>query len=298
MGIEPWVELDVTGWLVIASNPIGTRPKDWVEAPDGSRWLRKAPRRKVPGRPAPRDAELAIEAIALRLARAAGLPAPESAVAQWRESDGAEGRGIVVKSFLQEHEELSLGSQLLAGAEGYDPERHELHTLDRVRTALTRLETTTTRGALTVPFARLLAFDSWVGNGDRHQENWGIIRAPGTAPRLAPVFDPAACLGSQVGQNDRKLRTPTEVPDMYVQNCPSGFGDGVDLLKQPAVIKEARAWPEWENSIGSWIASFVAAEAQVDALLQQVPFSWLSAERQQFVRTLLRVRLEWLNSVA
>ncbi len=294
MAIEPWVELDVSDWLVVATNPIGTRPKDWVASADGTRWLRKSPRKQQEGRPAPRDAELAIEAIALRLARAAGLDAPESAVACWQEEDGSPARGIVVKSFLQGSEELALGNQLLTG--DYDPERYEMHTLARVRDALGRHEAT--EGALLTPFARILAFDAWVGNGDRHQENWGIIRAPGTDVRLAPLFDPAACLGSQVGANDKKLQAPTQVPDRYVECCPSGFGDGAEVLKQPAVIKEAREWQEWKNCIGSWLASFASVEVEVDALLQEVPPAWLSAERKQFARTLLSVRLDWLRRAA
>jgi len=231
------------------------------------------------------------------MARAAGLEAPESAVATWREADGTTARGIVIRYFLSDTEELAMGSELLSRyfPNEYDPKRHELHTLARVRHVLESLHA---GESLLVRFARILAFDAWVGNGDRHQENWGIIRAPGVPIRLAPLYDPAACLGSELAQSDRRFRTPDEVSPTYVERCPSGFGDGLHLVQQPAVLAELRKWPEWQEHSGTWIASFERVAVEVQELLGKVPAEWLSLERNRHARALLTARLDWLRRTA
>jgi hypothetical protein len=43
----------------------------------------------------------------------------------------------------------------------------------------------------------MLLFDAWIGNGDRHSANWGVARKL-ESERLAPLFDPASCLGVEL----------------------------------------------------------------------------------------------------
>jgi hypothetical protein len=75
-----------------------------------------------------------------------------------------------VRLFLDHsREELSLGSVLLHERDqAYDPESKWMQTLPRVRAALEAFGTS----SLLTDFGRLLAFDGWIGNADRHQENW------------------------------------------------------------------------------------------------------------------------------
>lgn len=296
--MDPWLEIDTTTWPFVTGENRGTRPKAWLGGSDGASWLRKTPRPARDGVSKPRDAELAIEAFALRLARASGLDAPESAVTTWVEEPAEERRGVVVRNFLGVSEELSAGSQLLSRffPEEYDPTRHELHTLERVRSVLETLEPESR--TLVAAFANLLAFDAWVGNGDRHQGNWGIIRAPGQPVRLAPLYDPAASLGSELADNDRRLANPAQVPEKYVLRCPSGFGDGRDLIRQPAVVAQVREWPEWQANVGAWLASFDQVRQEADGLLERIPEKWLSLQRKTYARELLKARLEWLRRAA
>ena len=106
----------------------------------------------------------------LRLGQQAGLTAPDAYVCTWA-AEGAQSRGIIVRLFLDSsREELNLGSVLLRERDrAYDPESRWMQTLPRVRAALEALGTP----SLLTDFARLLAFDGWIGNADRHQENWG-----------------------------------------------------------------------------------------------------------------------------
>lgn len=297
---EEWGdELDVTSWKVNENIALGgTREKRLITAPDGELWIRKSPK------PSKDPQELAIEAIALRIARASGLEAPSSHVVTWRKGDGVTATGIVVKNFLADGEELSHGNQLLpmVSAE-YDPNNRSHHTLSRVHQALQSREGS--ENSLAVAFARLIAFDAWLGIGDRHQENWGIVRTPGRPEKLAPAYDLAACLGSELHDGNQILargkKVSKEYLEGYIERCSSGFGDGCGgklLLSQRTVLAEIGQWPEWRENIGMWIAGFSLVEKEVDVLLVRVPERWLSLERRFYARALLKARLDWLRSLA
>lgn len=196
MPIEPWRVLDVTTWEDVAEEQRGKREKRWVMDPQQQLWLRKVPH---PERPF----EHAIEALVLRLARASGLPAAEGHVCTWAEAGHSGHRaGIAVRSFTMGAQELVQGNTLLGSLDAaYDPERHEAHTLERVRRVLAAHDGPA--GELTDAFVDMLLFDAWVGNGDRHQENWGLLLELGVPLTLAPMYDVAACLGAEL--NDQKL---------------------------------------------------------------------------------------------
>jgi hypothetical protein len=235
----------------------------------------------------------------LGLARAVGLDAPDGRVCTWRERPPAVGerRGILVRLFA-ESEELSLGSVELSAAEpgGYDPDRRGLHTLLRVRSAVEILEVTAKR-PMVEPFAMMLAFDAWIGNSDRHQENWGVLRAAGVPVRLAPVFDPAACLGVELDPRHPCLQPESDL-SQYIERCPSGFGDGQrdkPLLPMARVVAEVSQWPAWRAGIQAWLAAFAGAMDTFDEVVRHVPHDWLPAERAAFASRLLRARLEWLR---
>jgi hypothetical protein len=134
-----------------------------------------------------------VEVTTLALARAVGLPAPEASACTWTEAGSTE-RGIVVARFLDDAhvEVLTEGIQLLRGQDpDYNPSLHGEHTLPRIRLALTASEQQRPGSRLLQSFADVLTFDAWIGNSDRHQENWGLIASPRSA-RLAPIYDTAA----------------------------------------------------------------------------------------------------------
>lgn len=55
-------------------------------------------------------------------------------------------------------------------------------------------------------FARMVAFDAWIGNGDRHQDNWSVLLPEDESRcRLAPMYDPAACLGTELQDGHLQL---------------------------------------------------------------------------------------------
>lgn len=279
--VEPWRVLDVGAWPIEQHESRGKRPKVWVRDPTGVLWLRKNPR-------AGRPSEPAIEAMMLRLAAAIGVPSAEGHVCTWSDDE----RGLAARLFNAPEEELSLGVVELSATEGYDPERHEMHTLDRMRATLLALEEASGVGLLR-PFLEMLAFDAAIGNGDRHQENWGILRRAGVPTRLAPMFDPAACLGTELQDGHATLQ-PDAPLDRYMARCPSGFGDGKRLLGMVDVLAALDGWPEWPEILRSCLARTACAMDTLQQVIGQIPPEWLSQERAAFACRLLRARLEWL----
>jgi hypothetical protein len=219
---------------------------------------------------------------------------------RWAVDDGGEQVGIVVRRFVDtaDGEFLSQGFEELNRLDAdYDVAEYPQHTLERVRAALTSIERDVQAASLLVPFAHMLVFDAWVGNGDRHPGNWGVVRSSRTAPRLAPMYDPAACLGAELQDSSvvKLLNGGAKALERYIARCPSGFGDGTRLLAQNDMVAALRMWPEVVAGAGVWLARFRSA---MDTIV--LPASGLHDgfpdNRIELAVRLLRARLDWLSS--
>jgi len=195
-------------------------------------------------------------------------------------------------------ESLTEGIQLLRGMDPeYNPSLHGEHTISRIRSVLAAEEA---RGAsrLLKSFADVLLFDAWIGNGDRHQENWGIVIGP-NAIRLAPIYDTAACLGAEL-QPGHELLAPARSAaslDAYIANCGSGFGQGgTDTVPMADVVAQvAREWSEWTSSMRLLPTFKQLLEEPLTEYLATIPEEWLSVARKDFMCRVLERRLTWLG---
>lgn len=276
--LPAWTVRDVNGWPGRAEENRGVRVKLWIEDPNHTLWLRKSPRARSPYEPA-------IECVALALAEASGVPAARAELCEWNGS-----RGILVRNFLNKPEELHGGDRVLGGfKEGYDPQRYELHTPMLVYDALTARDPS---GELWRAFVRMCAFDACIGNGDRHQGNWSLAIGP-SGTRLAPLYDPAACLGVELQSAHPLLAKPTEEAiDRYVSLCPSGFGDGRTRTKHEQALAMLNTFPEWRDAASVvTLAVRHVVEHHLEAHLERAPSGWYAPEYQRLAVLLLRARL-------
>lgn len=290
--MRQWEELDVSTWPIVMVDTRGLRNKSWIRDPSGTHWLRKEPKESRPF-------EVALEALMLRLSDEVGVPAAVGSVCTWNEG-GAERRGLAVRLFLdRDREQLTLGSVCMRREDAaYDPEAKWDHSLSRVRSVLQ--SAAGTDPTLMAPFAHMIAFDAWIGNADRHQENWGIIEPTGTGqPRLAPMYDPASCLGAELQDSHRLLKTGASLEklEQYIVRCPSGFGDGTKPIRLEQVVGAISAWPEWRDNVRAWLAAFAKGMDTFEGFLPTVPSAWLSQHRKQLALRLLSQRLRWLEGV-
>lgn len=288
--MRAWEVLDVDEWPSALPELRGQRVKKWVVDPDGVYWLRKERRHS-------RACEPAIEAAMLRLAEYVGVIAAHGSACTWTDDEGSIQHGLAVRSFMERgREEFSSGAVLLERQDvAYDPSAKWKHTLQRVLEVLREQERL--GGAKIVEqFALMLAFDAWIGNGDRHQENWGVISATSAAPRLAPMYDPAACVGAELLDNHRLLDVTCNDANIagYARKCPSGFGDGQRGVRLANVVNGLAEWAEWTDNVHDWLARFHGAMDTFRAFLTTVPTSWLPQPRKDLALRLLQHRLVWL----
>lgn len=292
MGFGDLTTIDVTGWPRSDDEQRGKRTKAWITSPDGSAWLRKSVLKK-PYRPY----EHLIEAFVLELARQSGVESAFARPCTWIEG-GATCDGLLVRYFISDNDVLQSGAEWLRPAilpaliRGVSEE--VAYSLDVVLTFLPHLDHAAPGTASA--FLRMLAFDAWVGNCDRHSENWSLLGGPFRKLRLAPMYDPAACLGSELRDAQVNPLISDEIQfQAYIVRCPSGFGDGVSKgLRMSQVVERLLVEPVWRSNIENWLNDFERAFGSLkQALDQGVP--WLPESRQQLALRLLEARLVWLR---
>jgi len=160
---------------------------------------------------------------------------------------------------------------------------------------------------LVAPFLRMLVFDAWIGNGDRHSANWAILMRGslhGSTCRLAPMYDTAGCLLADLTDETVERRFGAGLEDAalqrYVEKCRSGFGDGV---AEPGILHgdllaRLRKWPEWKEIAAPLIEFFSESFSIVRDLLGEIPPDWLNERRKHLVRRLLEARVKMLRGFA
>lgn len=198
--------IDVTDWGAVGPEVLGTKRKQWLEHPDGGKWLFKVVRSKIMG-----GGELRVfgedwsEKAAREIGLLVGVPVPEVHLARRTTAAGEVQRGSLVRSFLGGDEALAHGNELLGRADpSYDRDRtREVagYTLKAVWVALDGFGPPSGMSApistAAEAFAGYLVFDALIANTDRNHENWAAVMPLRGQPRLAPSFDHATSLGFQ-----------------------------------------------------------------------------------------------------
>ncbi len=210
---DPYDVFEVPGDASERSEPMGSRPKFWF-ARAGGRWLFKATR--------PEHGEDWAEVLAADAAEVLSLPHADYQLAVFRGQ-----RGVVTPSFQPAGFDLVHGNELLQRVDPSYPQegmryvRTPQHTVAAVEAALDSVDAGLPTGWVPPPgvgraaevFAGYLLLDAWIGNTDRHHENWAVLlnRADRTI-HLAPTFDHAASLGSHESDDVRSRRLSTPDP--------------------------------------------------------------------------------------
>ncbi|MBO6901189.1 MAG: HipA domain-containing protein [Rhizobiaceae bacterium] len=147
------------------------------------------------------------EKAACELCRLLGLPGAHYDFATF-----AGRRGVVSPTLVEDGGRLILGNELISQvSKDYDGARSYLqreHTVSRVFAALKRHSIMNYQETWH-DFLGYLMLDGWIGNTDRHHENWGLIRAPTGQVVLAPTFDHASSLGRELSDDTRRRRLDT-----------------------------------------------------------------------------------------
>jgi hypothetical protein len=277
---------------------MGTRAKFWFDHPQLERCLFKYIR--------PNTGEDWSEKIAFELCQLLDLPS-----ARYELGETADGnRGVIGVYFLEKSETLVHGNEVLSGM---NPNYRTLakykayqHTIGSVMEAIQE-NSVGFPPSWTVPhsftdardlFVGYLLLDAWIGNGDRHHENWGFVRPQNSQASiyLAPTYDHASCLGRELSDAKRQNQ-PVE---SYVNRCESAFylneNDSKPLktleLFEYTVSQYPQASQEWLSRLEE------ISDQQINLILQAFPADRLSEVASDFVKKILLTNKERLLSLS
>jgi len=211
----PYRIVDVSNWRILSVEEMGSKPKFWVQDPDGPKWLFKHRHR-------PNVGDDWAEKIAAEVAETLGIPHATVELARYQDVPGIISKDLVGTAPPRE---LVLGNSLLVEADSTYPQMNRYHvaehTVDRVFTALGADYIELPEESPKVPaihsptdlFVGYLLLDALIGNTDRHHENWAILQLVPSDNRrravLCPTFDHASSLAHVLTDEERARRLTT-----------------------------------------------------------------------------------------
>lgn len=151
-------------------------------------------------------------------------------------------------------------------------------------------------------FVRLVAFDTIVGNNDRHHFNWGVITqvAGKRPPRFSPVFDTARALLWNTDENGlaKQKDRVDEFLDRYVRECYPMIGwDGVANPNHFTVCQKIEeSFPAYRPALLSLVQ--LDLSQRIQKLLAEEFENLFSSQRQEFIVNCLRKRMEQFAEIA
>jgi len=189
--------------------PIG-QASAGLEGVDG--WFWKESDRKYPH-------EFWSEILACQLGAEMGVPVPRTHLGIFEGAPGS-----LAETILASDEELVEAADIMAEL---DPEyermgRGERQTVELAKKAIDSF-CGTTGGAALEAFHRMLVFDAWIGNQDRHHENWGFVQGADGNRRLSDIFDNGSSLLRELPSDDalRSKVGTAALQEAYVERASS-----------------------------------------------------------------------------
>lgn len=270
---------------------MGTKFKFWYRHPELGNCLFKLAR--------PDTGEDWSEKIAAELASLLGLPHAVYELATWQGQPG-----IISPRFLPKNTALLHGNDILAGQVSsyprYQGYRVSQHTLSAVIQALTKpglrlpLQWEPPAGiceAVSV-FVGYLMLDAWIGNGDRHHENWGfVVQSPAGVPHLAPTYDQASCLGRELLDAKRLERLDRQTVQQYAERSRSAFYRQVGDKHPMGTMEVFRAIAQlYSKSARLWLNQLAQISSQdIKNLWERIPPHRMSQPALEFGYRMLEI---------
>jgi hypothetical protein len=294
-------------WTPENREPLGSKRKLWLrsQVPEEHRRLFKYNR--------PNTGEDWSEKIAAELAELLQLPHARVELASLRGDRGA----AVVDFTDNDRFALVHGNEVLEFVDPAYPKQQRFdavaHTPGAVRDALERLRVGLPDPSEALPkgvddaygvFAGYLMLDAWIGNTDRHHENWGVLRPRESAIQtliLAPSFDHASSLGRELTDTARvhKHGDPRHGPhvERYARRARSGLyaSDGSRRILSPreAFLEATQSRP---NAGQAWLDRLGGLDPDlVPTIVERIPESRMSSTAKAFTCALLAYNAKLLT---
>ena len=280
-----------------SNETLGSKYKFWFDHQKLGRCLYKQSRASL--------GEDWAEKVASELCSLLGLPHAVYELALTWEGD----RGVVSPNFLATGGTLVHGNELLASIvpnyPAFGTYGISQHTIDialrviageSVNLPISWTPPSGIQKAVDV-FVGYLLLDTWIGNGDRHHENWGIVRMKTAsiseeAEHLAPTYDHASSLGRDLCDSQRQKRSV----QAYANKCFSAFYGSVDDRKTLTTIEVfslvAHRYPE---AACVWLAQLEnISKANILDIFNRINRSRISPDASNFAQSILEINFHRL----
>lgn len=285
----------------LLSEQLGTKPKYWFANQDGAPVLFKE------GRPG--TGENWAEKVACELCSLLRLPHAHYELATWKNRNG-----VLTRTFVAEGSRLIFGNEILSRfVRSYAADRfyrQTSHTITAVMAVMRRPNVMLPDGYADAAmhsaadvFTGYLMLDAWIGNTDRHHENWALVLRSDRIVELSPTYDHASSLGREEVDAVRRDRLTTRdkgrTVEAYAARARSAFFrspvDKRPLSTLEAFLEAAKLQPAAAHV---WLDRLAAIEPEhVTAIFRQVPASEMSDTAAEFAQALLKVnRTRLLNA--
>ncbi|MEM7555750.1 MAG: HipA-like protein [Cyanobacteria bacterium P01_A01_bin.84] len=271
---------------------IGTKEKFWFDHESLGRCLYKKAR--------PNTGEDWSEKIAAHLSELLQLPHAKYELARFQGK-----KGILSPYFLPEGGSLTFGNEILSRiVPGYlrDIKSPPQHTINSVLDAIASNSINLPVGwnppegitkAVEI-FVGYILLDAWIGNTDRHHENWAFVNLVNKT-YLAPTYDHASCLGRELLDKKRKERLKTNDSGFsvkaYINKSPSAFyaqvGDKTTLKTFDVFYQAAQRYP---NAALFWLDCLAnISSTSTLELFERIPQERISASAIKFAQKVLEL---------
>lgn len=284
-----------------AVEQMGGKPKEWVTYAVDGRELRILFKEGRSG-----TGENWAEKVTSELAKLIGLP---HAVYDFGYL-GADKFCVISPKFIKEGESLVAGNQLIEGFDTNKRFKNTTYTLNAIFSALEKnevcapifLDEEVIKNGQDLLIG-YLCFDAWIGNTDRHDENWAIIVNANNVKRLAPTYDHASSLGRNESDANRIKRMTTNDKgfnvNAYIKRAMTPiYDENGKKLNTISVAQECKK----HNSKATkfWIRKILDVmndETSIKIILDKVPQKLISEPAKNFAFAMLKENAELLKGL-
>lgn len=269
--------VDVTNWKVDDKRQVsGTREKYWLIHPETEQhFLFKIPKENT--------GEAWAEKIASEVGKAMGLSTMDVNLAK-RDSTIA----VLAANFINKQEELYEGGDLFFTVAN-DFDRYNLNHYHFFNIIKVLSEFQLDRDFIKIPI-----FDAFIGNQDRHCDNWGIIYSKNRY-KMAPIYDSGASLGFQL--KEERINLMFKNPNMFRAFSNRSYSlIGLPDKKKPrfldllTVIKQS--YPSEVQEAIHLINK--VNENLLQGIMDSIPEEVMNITYKIWVKKLLLYRKDWL----
>ncbi|MBD2511916.1 MAG: HipA domain-containing protein [Nostoc sp.] len=233
----PVIFVTKANYELSSNEAMGSKYKFWFTDEQLGRCLYKQARQNL--------GEDWAEKVASELSELLELPHATYHLAEWEDN-----RGVVSPNFLPPGGTLVHGNEILTPvvpnyptSATYGVSQHTIGIVlqvieaDHVGLPIAWTPPSGIQKAVEV-FVGYLLLDAWIGNGDRHHENWGFVRnktvsTTAETVHLAPTYDHASSLGRDLPDEQRQKRSI----EAYANKCYSAFYGSVEDKKPLKTIE-------------------------------------------------------------